>query len=179
MAQGPSPISLLMKEHEVILSADQFITRLDGTWSEDGELYGKKVEGLIQFFRVYSDMFHHEKEERILFRQLKEHPDFRLHELIDELEEHHENFRLQVASIEAAISETKWAFAQKLLAEYIEALADHIAVENDELFVMTEMLFSEMELSRMYFQFEDLDRAIGEDVKLELEHFVVEVPAQG
>lgn len=179
MAQDPSPIALLMKEHEVILLAGQFITRLDGTWSEDEELYGKKVERLIEFFRVYSDMFHHEKEERILFRQLKEHPDFRLHELIDELEEHHENFRLQVASIEAAISEKKWVFAQKLLVEYIEALADHIAVENDELFVMTEMLFSEMELSRMYFLFEDLDRAIGEDVKLELEHYLVEASGLG
>lgn len=172
MKQEHSPITLLMKEHDVILSVRQIIEALDNLWVKDDAAYRDKVEELISFFRIYSDKFHHEKEETILFRQLKDHPDFRLHDLIDELEEHHENFRLQVAAIEQALTDNKWTQVQKLLLEYTDALADHIAVENDELFVMTEMLFSEEELSRMYFLFEDLDRQLGLEKKNVLEHFV-------
>jgi len=172
MKQSHSPIALLMKEHDVIQSARQVIDALDNLWVKDDAAYRGKVEELINFFRIYSDKFHHEKEETILFRQLKDHPDFRLHDLIDELEEHHENFRLQVKGIEQELAKMNWTLVQKLLLEYTDALADHIAVENDELFVMTEMLFSEEELSRMYFLFEDLDSLIGLNKKTELEHFV-------
>lgn len=172
MIQEHSPVRLLMKEHDVIQSARSLIDSLNKLWETDEMTYRLKIEKLINFFRVYSDKFHHEKEETILFRQLKDHPDFRLHDLLDELEEHHDNFRSQVTAIEQALSESNWTLVQKLLLDYTDALADHIAVENDELFVMTEMLFSEEELSRMYFLFEDLDRLLGLSNKTELERFV-------
>ena len=52
-------------------------------------------------------------------------------------------------------------------------LLDHIAVENDELFVLTENIISEDELEKIYFLFEDLDREMGLDKKLKLESLVL------
>ena len=57
---------------------------------------------------------------------------------------------------------------QELLTGYINDLLDHIAVENDELFIMAESLFNEDELERMYFLFQDIDMELGQVRKQEL-----------
>ena len=70
-------------------------------------------------------------------------------------------FRETVAEIEAAAQDKDWPKTQKLLKAYINDLLDHIAVENDELFNMAESVFSDDELERIYFLFEDIDRDLG------------------
>ena len=46
---------------------------------------------------------------------------------------------------------------------------DHIAVENDELFVLAESLMDEDELETIFFKFKDIDMELGEDGKVKLE----------
>lgn len=163
-----NPIQVLIDEHEVISSVEGIIQSLEKDWETDEEKYAEKVKLLLSFFREYSDSFHHHKEEEVLFKELNDNPDFMLSEIITELEEHHEMFRDTVGEIQETVDKKKWPNVQTLLYRYINDLLDHIAVENDELYITAENLFSEDELERMYFLFEDIDIKLGKERKQEL-----------
>ena len=162
------PIQVLIREHDIISAAEKVIQSLQNTWETNADEYAEKLRRLIVFFREYSDRFHHYKEEEVLFKKLRENPDFLLKDIISELEGHHEMFRETVAEIEEAAQDKDWPKTHKLLKGYINDLLDHIAVENDELFNMAEAVFSDDELERMYFLFEDIDRDLGLERKQEL-----------
>lgn len=164
-----NPMQILRDEHEVICLAENIIKSLDKSWEQDETKYLKNVTDLLKFFREYSDHFHHYKEEDVLFKELKNNPGFMLHEIITELEEHHIGFRESVVEISEALVRREWTAAQNLLNHYINNLLDHIAVENDELFIMAESVFSVEELERMYFKFEDIDNNLNKKKKKELE----------
>lgn len=154
-------MQVLVHEHDIISKAENVIQALKNTWESDPVEYTHKVERLIAFFREYSDQFHHHKEEVVLFRELKDNPDFLPKDIVTELEGHHQAFRETVAEIEEAVDNGNYPRAQQLLEGYIDDLLDHIAIENDELFSMAESVFSAEQLERMYFQFEDIDRELG------------------
>lgn len=160
------PIQTLMQEHRVISAAQRQITPLRGIWETDPAGYDKATRRLLGFFREYADQYHHYKEEAVLFRELRNHPDFRLDDILDELENHHEMFRETIREIESLLGDGgDRPRAQQLLEAYADDLLDHIAVEDDELFVTAASLFSPDELERLYFLFEDVDRELGVDRK--------------
>ncbi len=156
-----NPMQLLMQEHDIILKAGPVIRTLATLASSNPETYAEKLDQLLSFFVRYSDQYHHYKEEQVLFQQLRDNPEFMLTDIIEELEDHHESFRDSVRLIREAMEQKNWPQAQQLLEQYFERLQDHIAIENDELFHMTENLFTRAELERMYFLFEDVDRELG------------------
>jgi hemerythrin-like domain-containing protein len=166
------PMQLLLAEHEIISKTGEVITAMDRRWETSPEAYERALRDLISFFVTYSDGFHHRKEEIILFPALRNHPDFYTPDILDELEDHHLTFRDHVAQLEAAVADKRYDAAQARLQRYFHELLDHIAVENDELFVMAGSLLSESELERIYFQFQDVDRELGEERKTELEQLL-------
>jgi len=166
--QTNDPIHLLMKEHETISSTVEIVRELEFVWQSNPDEYAKSVKSLITFFKDYSDKFHHHKEEDVLFPALKAHPLFSQKEILDELEEHHEMFRDSVKSIERNIEDKKWAESYESLLDYLDKLLDHIAIEDDELFVIADSLFSKDELERIYFQCQDIDQELGLDYKTSL-----------
>ncbi|MCK6640270.1 MAG: hemerythrin domain-containing protein [Bacteroidia bacterium] len=164
-----NPINVLMHEHGIIQQLEPVIASLKGLWVSDVEAYKSSITKILRFLKDYSDGYHHNKEEEVLFPALTDHPDFILEPVLDELLEHHENFREYAADINIALNEQRWADVQAILEKYYDQLLDHIAIENDELFIMAENLFSEKELEEMFFRFADKDRELGESRKIELE----------
>ena len=81
-----NPIKVMYDEHEIIKKSEKTINDIDCLWEEDASRYIEIVTQLIDFFRNYSDGYHHHKEEGILFPAIKNHPDFVLQEMIDEFE---------------------------------------------------------------------------------------------
>jgi len=167
-----NPIQTMLDEHEVICQTEGIIENLDKNWEADAEQYKTTVATLITFFREYADGYHHRKEEEVLFPAINDHPDFVLQEMIEEFETHHEDFRSYTSLIEMALEEGDYEKAQKGLNNYIQDLLDHIAAENDELFVLAETLMDEDELETIYFKFKDIDLELGEDRKVELEESI-------
>ncbi len=167
-----NPIDILTSEHDVISSAEDFINDIENLWPGDAAGYQNAIRKLLAFFRDYSDKFHHHKEEEVLFPEMAAHPEFVLHEIIAELEEHHDLFREYAGKIEKANNDGQWEKVQSLLKLYVKDLLDHIAVENDELFAMAETLFTEEELERMYFRFMDIDAELGIERKRELAGYI-------
>ncbi len=112
--------------------------------------------------------------EEILFPQMVSKNEM-LDGIIDELIEHHEDFREHVKRIEQELEAGDFAAVQQVLSEYLDSLLDHIAIENDELFQMAETLFMENELDDIYFRMLDKDRELGLEKKKILEGSIGEL----
>ena len=89
--------------------------------------------------------------------------------IIAEMLENHQDFRNLVKLIETEVISENYDKSASLLSKYTEMLLDHIAVEDDELFQIAETLFDDNELEKLYFDFQDIDRELGFDNKIELE----------
>jgi hemerythrin-like domain-containing protein len=170
-----NPLSVMYAEHDVIVKAEDIIKNADGSWEKDAPSYIELVDFLILFFREYADGYHHRKEEEVLFPAIKNHPDFVLQEIIDEFEEHHESFRDYTKEIEEALDENDFPKSYNLLQEYCNDLLDHIAAENEELFVLAESLLDEHDLETIFFKFKDIDMELGEERKVELEKGIADI----
>jgi hemerythrin-like domain-containing protein len=168
-AMQNDPVAMLLAEHEIISGAKDVIAGMDQLWARNADAYTRAFREILSFFVSYSDGFHHQKEESVLFPALRSHPDFDASDIVDELEDHHQAFREHVAQMQLALEEKNYAQAHARLNRYFDELLDHIAVEDDELFVMAGSILGDAELERVYFQFKDVDRELGEDRKQELE----------
>lgn len=160
---------MLYEEHDVILQAIRRGKQLDGLWNTNPEEYTAQMRELLVFFREYADGYHHRKEEEVLFPAIKDHPDFVLEEIIDEFQQHHEDFREYGAEILESLDEGEYEKGYKVFKRYCSELEDHIGAENDEIFVLAETLMSPNDLEKIYFLFQDVDRENGNDRKRELE----------
>lgn len=163
------PIQTMLNEHAVISSTEDIIRAIDGLWEKDVERFKEITIELVTFYREYADAYHHRKEEEVLFPAIKGHPDFVLQEIIDEFEQHHEDFRDYSTEILEALYAENYEKVYSEMKRYIEDLLDHIGAENDELFVLAESLMEADDLETIFFKFKDIDMELGEDRKKELE----------
>ncbi|HLG34587.1 MAG TPA: hemerythrin domain-containing protein [Bacteroidia bacterium] len=162
-------LKMLYDEHKIIVNAIDAAQQAKSLIGKDDTLYESTIRKLITFFRNYADRFHHYKEEEILFPEMNKRNELLAEGVIKEMFDNHEDFRAMIRSIENKLDAKKFTEAQGELEKYANALLDHIAVENDEVFVMAETLFSENELEDIMYRFDDCDRDLGEKQKLELE----------
>ncbi|MBL7922698.1 MAG: hemerythrin domain-containing protein [Bacteroidia bacterium] len=168
-------IELLYEEHANIINAIDIVKQLKPLISQNTERYEELCHELLDYFRDYADRYHHHKEELILFPLMSKKNELLGEGVVAEMFSQHTEFREMTSNIRVALSEKQYTSAQKQLEEYTEALLDHIAVENDELFVIAESLFSEDELDKMYFGFRDVDAQIGADAKQKLEGWATSI----
>ena len=161
-------MKVLFEEHEIIVNAIDTAHHAGSLIGKDEGAYEKIIRQLIDFFRNYADKYHHHKEEEILFPEMSKRNELIADGVIKEMLENHSDFRDMIKNIERCLDEKDYPVAQQKLLQYTEALLDHIAVENDEVFQVAESIFSEEELDKIYFRFEDCDRELGISKKEEL-----------
>ncbi|MHB8258793.1 MAG: hemerythrin domain-containing protein [Bacteroidia bacterium] len=163
-----NPIKTLFEEHAIITSAINISRQADKLIAKNDDVYEKLIRDLINFFRVYADEYHHHKEEEILFPEMSKKSDLLKDGIVNEMMENHADFREMIKNTEDYLNKQDFIRAQQQLHVYSEFLLDHIAVENEEMFQMAESMFSEDELEKIYFRFEDCDREVGQDRKIAL-----------
>lgn len=163
-----NPVKVLFDEHEIIVLAIDMAKEAGKLISTNKVVYEKLIRDLINFFRLYADQYHHYKEEQILFPEMSKKNELLEDGVIQEMFENHADFRDMIKGIETFLDKKDYEKAQQQLNSYAEALLDHIAVENDEVFQMAESLFDKEELEKIYFRFDDCDREVGEKKKAEL-----------
>ncbi len=161
--------NLLQAEHEIIINAVGLISEAGVFIGKDCSRYEKTVKELIYFYRNYADKYHHYKEEIVLFPEMGRKNELLDNGVIKEMFEHHEDFRNMLSVAEQLLEKSDYEGCGKQLRMYAEAILDHIAVENDELFQMLETVFDNEEINRIYFRFEDIDRDLGVDEKHRME----------
>lgn len=163
-------MKLLFEEHEIILNAVGSTKAARAWLGADPLFYEQTIRSLILFFRDYADRYHHCKEEEILFPEMCRRNELLAGGVIHEMLDNHDTFRQMLAEIEASLVQKKYEATQHQLEEYAEALSDHIAVENEEVFQAAASLFTDAELEKIRFRFLDCDRDLGTGRKEELEN---------
>lgn len=163
-----SPIKVLFAEHIIITSAIDIAKEAIKLISKNEIAYETLIRNLLHFFKVYADQYHHSKEENILFPEMNKKNELLEDGVIKEMMDNHEDFRSLIISIENFLDKKDYIRTQQQLHIYTEALLDHIAVENDEVFQIAETLFDKTEMESLYFRFDDCDREIGKQKKTEL-----------
>ncbi|MBC8266681.1 MAG: hemerythrin domain-containing protein [Flavobacteriales bacterium] len=165
---------ILYDEHEVIISAVEMIESSESLLNDDPEKWKVFCKKMIYFFRNYADKYHHHKEEQLLFPKISQENEVMGMNIIAEMLENHNDFRDYLSEIEECLnSDISKAFLK--ISDYCEHLSDHISVENEELFISVETLLSENDLETMMYQFQDIDRDLGEVKKKELEESLEEI----
>ena len=162
-------LEVLYNEHEIIKTVIGFRETLTLLSKSDPGNYKKNIIELINFFRNYADKFHHYKEEKLLFPLMCDKNDLLQDSIVEEMLDNHRDFRNIIKSIELAVEQGDCEEINNLFIKYSEMLLDHIAVEDEELFQMAETLFDDNELNKLYYDFEDIDRELGFDIKKEFE----------
>ena len=158
-------LKILYDEHDIISHALEIAKNAKNLIGTNNEEYESTISELIRFFRIYSDQYHHHKEEEILFPEMAKKNELLADGILKEMYDNHEYFRDLIRDIEVDLEEQNYEEASLKIDEYTEALLDHIAVENEELFQTAYSLFTEDELDNIYYRFIDLDRELGETKK--------------
>lgn len=162
---------MMMDEHQVIVKALDYCKTLDGCWKEDADSYATTINRLADFFKDYSDGYHHNKEETDLFKEMVRKNEMLGEGIVGEFLQQHDDFRNYVSDIREALQAKEYERSFKTLMEYREELLMHIEAEDDELFPMAETLFTDAEKENMYFRFQDIDRELGEECKKDFENW--------
>lgn len=154
-------IQILFDEHEIIANAIDAAKHAKVLIGKSEKQYEITIRDLIKFFRNYCDNFHHQKEEAVLFPEMKKKNELLADGILKEMLDNHEDFREMLKEIENNLNEKKYFLTQQKLEAYCESLLNHIAVENDEVFQIAETLFSEDELEKIMNHFDDCDIETG------------------
>ena len=165
-------IRSLYDEHEMIVEATEVAKDAAALIGTDDARYASTVKHLMDFFRTYADGYHHHKEEEVLFPLMLESNELLGDGVLKEMLENHADFREMLDAITKDPDAGRLPEVRDGLAQYSEALLDHIAVENDEVFHMAMTLLDDNLLDRIGFQFEDHDRETGAERKEELAEMV-------
>lgn len=164
-------LKLLYEEHSIIVNAIDAARNASSILDRNKTEYEIFMRELIHFFRTYADQYHHHKEEEILFPEMARRNELLAGGVLHEMLENHADFRSMIKSIEANLDTEEYRQAQSELMVYTDALLDHIAAENDELFPMSETLFNDNELRTLFYKFKDCDQTLGEEPKEALAEF--------
>jgi hemerythrin-like domain-containing protein len=154
---------ILRYDHDVILRVLD-ATEIIGESLETGtDVPPHILSKPIEFFRLYADRCHHGKEEDLLFPELEEKGMPRSGGPVGVMLMEHQAGRSLIAEMAEAAKAyesgnreagAQWADAA---LDYVALLREHIAKENNVLFVMAERLLTPEEQQRLASKFDDVD----------------------
>jgi hemerythrin-like domain-containing protein len=147
----------LMKEHESILrvvgNAEKACLELEGGGGLDKEFFEK----LIDFVRNYADKFHHAKEEDILFVELGK-PGVEMHcDPVKQMLVEHDEGRAFIRALEEGVGDEDVKKVISNARGYFDLIRNHIAKEDEVLYVMADDVLSKDVLDKMYDEFVEVD----------------------
>jgi hemerythrin-like domain-containing protein len=154
---------VLRQEHEAILKMLDAAEELARQLVAGRRVEPRVLDGLHEFLRLFADQCHHGKEEDLLFPKLEQKGMPRQAGPIGVMLLEHDQGRAwirQMMQASAAYAQGRpeapasWANAAR---GYTALLRDHIAKENQILFVMAERMLSPEEQSELSAQFEKVE----------------------
>lgn len=152
-------IKILLEEHRLLLQAVETARVIQKI--TDNEMYYSQIRGIILFFRNFTEIYHHPKEDDILYPLLRRHALNKSEEFIYEVGDNHEDFKRMIADIENTYLFYNCDQLRKATAIYIQALENHIRKENHVVLSIAESLLDGDELESALKAFTDHDERVG------------------
>lgn len=120
---------ILLEEHKLILKAVEFSKKILEI-ENDSDFHSMSKE-IILFFRNYTEVYHHPKEEDVLYPLLQKRVNSNAsNELLKEISDNHEDFKSLMAEIENAYCQYDYNRLRTVFKKYISYQEDHIKREN-------------------------------------------------
>lgn len=156
---------VLRQEHEVILSVLDAVEKTAASVEKGLEVPPHQLTETVEFLKLYADRQHHGKEEDLLFPELgmKGMPSNGGPIAVMLME--HQIGRSHIARMSEAAevyqngdrtAGAEWADAA---LDYVSLLREHIAKENNVLFVMAERFLSSADQQRLAKEFDGVDKS--------------------
>lgn len=154
---------VLRQEHEVILRVLDATERAATSLENGATLPSEVLTMTVEFLKLYADRQHHGKEEDLLFPDLEKNGMTSGGGPVAVMLMEHQMGRSHIAQMAAAAEAYKngnqsacaeWAEAA---LDYVALLREHIAKENNILFVMAERILSAADQQRLAVEFAGVD----------------------
>jgi hemerythrin-like domain-containing protein len=154
---------VLRKEHDAILRMLDATEQVTRSLAGGARIPAHILSNTIEFFRLFADRCHHGKEEELLFPALEKKGMPRSGGPIGVMLMEHDSGRALIAEMAEAAKAyesgdkeagRKWANAA---TNYARLLRDHIAKENNILFVMAERLLTPTEQEELAVGFDAIE----------------------
>ena len=150
-----NPFRIMTREHYPIIEVASVLSAMRTTHDIDSET----LRMVIEFIRKFADLYHHEKEEKVVFEQAKKK---RIDTSpIDAMEKEHEMTRSRVREALASLEKGDLKNAIVNLREWANFIPDHIDRENHSLFPGLDMVFGENEREILLREFSRIDLELG------------------
>uniref|UniRef100_E6PCH5 Putative Hemerythrin HHE cation binding domain protein n=1 Tax=mine drainage metagenome TaxID=410659 RepID=E6PCH5_9ZZZZ len=146
-------LGVLREEHRRIL---EVFDRFEQSCAAPNEPSPEYVDEILAFIQIYIDANHHGKEERALFRATEAHPWLNGFALL--FTEQHEEGRGLVRAVARARERGQSGLAE--LRSFVEYLREHIARENEALFVTMEQALDENSSRDLAERFAEIEREV-------------------
>jgi len=153
----------LSHEHRAILRGLEILEAVSTRWKKDPLVPDNDCRNVLEFFRTFADRCHHAKEEKVLFPKLSELGipieggplGVMLHE--------HDDLRLLLRGMQQALEATHPGDFALYADRYIRLLRDHIAKEDNVLFVQAENVLTTNDDEALLDGFDEIEREMGEE----------------
>lgn len=155
---------LLLEEHKLLYNAIEVARRIQKI--EDQDRYHKLMHDIILFFRNYTEIYHHPKEQYILYPALLKHPAKIDNKLLHEISDNHEDFKMLIAEIENCYELHQYDQLKLIFSKYLDEMFEHISREDNIVLKKLNEILSEEELTTINTEFLKHDEHFGEKEEL-------------
>ncbi|MFX0077917.1 MAG: hemerythrin domain-containing protein [Candidatus Hermodarchaeota archaeon] len=165
------PLESLTKEHRLIAKAVSVTEAFRNVIDAGSPIRPQRYWKLVDFWSTYADIVHHGKEEQLLFPAIIEQSELSQYgATIDKLVEEHMYLLGYISDLR------RWARPMftgdraarerviRSLDGYLELIAPHIKLEDEELFPAVADLLSKKELNELAKEFKALDARVSPNV---------------
>lgn len=159
-----NPIQILLDEHTVLLKAVELSNILQKT--EDDTSYRNLLHDVILFFRNFTEIYHHPKEELYLYPLLRNRSENMNEKFIKEICDNHEDFKSLMADTENFYVSYQFKMLRSAFAAYLKLMKEHILRENSIVLSVAEQMLTQEELKSIAQHFKELDEKNGEKEEL-------------
>jgi hemerythrin-like domain-containing protein len=148
---------VLREEHEVILRALTVLERIGRDLTQAKPVPEDALPKLTNFFRTFADRCHHAKEEAHLFPAMERHGIPNEGGPIGVMLLEHEEGRALIRTMAQGDS----ALAVSAIRRFVPLLREHIAKENDVLFVISDQVIPQPEQLAMMQAFDAAEQEVA------------------
>ncbi|MCK6649884.1 MAG: hemerythrin domain-containing protein [Bacteroidia bacterium] len=149
-------VKILAQEHTDLFNAIEAGERVRQI--KDDTLFKKEVLRLISLLDIFTNEFHHPKEEDVLYAFLLKKKDTLSNRILKEISKDHHSLHLALDLVKERSLSPKRVALENAFSKYLKLLHKHIWRENIIVFINIPYFVNKEEEQKIYLLFEEIDK---------------------